>query len=121
MSRGAATATDGIFRTSRKDKRNDCARLTRAEKNWHRGMDNSSGDKRPAGGHGKSGNAPKKTTKRGAKAEGDMTLLMRERDELRAQIARSERRIKSLEDAGKDVAKRLDAAIGAVKDLIAKG
>lgn len=52
--------------------------------------------------------------------EGELTKLMIERDNLRAELARSERRIKSLEDANRDVAKRLDAAIGTVKSLIAK-
>jgi hypothetical protein len=45
---------------------------------------------------------------------------MKERDDLRAALAMSERRVKSLEDANRDVARRLDAAIGNVKALIAK-
>ena len=55
-----------------------------------------------------------------AETEGDLTTLMLERDNLRTELAMSERRIKSLEDANRDVAKRLDAAIGTVKKLIAK-
>lgn len=55
-----------------------------------------------------------------AETDGDLTTLMLERDNLRTELARSERRIKSLEDANRDVAKRLDVAIGTVKKLIAK-
>lgn len=68
--------------------------------------------KQPATGRGKS--------KTAAKTDGDLTMLMTERDDLRSQLAMSERRVKSLEDANRDVAKRLDAAIGTVKMLIAK-
>jgi hypothetical protein len=55
-----------------------------------------------------------------AATEDDLTRLMKERDDLRAALAMSERRVKSLEDANRDVARRLDAAIGNVKALIAK-
>lgn len=55
-----------------------------------------------------------------AATDDDLTKLMKERDNLRTALAMSERRIKSLEDANRDVAKRLDAAIGKVKSLIAK-
>lgn len=68
--------------------------------------------KQPATGRGKS--------KTAAKTDGDLNTLMMERDDLRSQLARSERRIRSLEDANRDVTKRLDAAIGTVKMLIAK-
>jgi hypothetical protein len=55
-----------------------------------------------------------------AATDDDLTRLMKERDDLRAALAMSERRVKSLEDANRDVARRLDAAIGNVKALIAK-
>jgi hypothetical protein len=51
----------------------------------------------------------------------DRTQLLRERDDLRAQLAQSEQRIKSLEDANKEVARRLDSTIESVKDMMAKG
>lgn len=55
-----------------------------------------------------------------AATDDDLTRLMKERDDLRAALAMSERRVKSLEDANRDFARRLDAAIGNVKALIAK-
>lgn len=58
--------------------------------------------------------------KMAAAADEDLTELLKERDNLRAALAMSERRIKSLEDANRDVARRLDAAISNVKALIAK-
>jgi hypothetical protein len=74
--------------------------------------DTSTNRKQPAPGRGKTGTAKE--------PEGDLTRLMIERDNLRAELAKSERRVKSLEDANRNVAERLDAAIGTVKALISK-
>jgi hypothetical protein len=74
--------------------------------------DTKSTPKQAASGRGKG--------KMAAATEDDLTKLMKERDDLRAALAMSERRVKSLEDANRDVARRLDAAIGNVKALIAK-
>lgn len=75
--------------------------------------DTNTDRKQPASGRGKG--------KTASGSDGDnLTKLMKERDNLRAALARSERRVKSLEDANRDVAKRLDAAIGTVKGLITK-
>jgi hypothetical protein len=87
------------------------------EKKLARVMAKSRGDtkstpKQPASGRGKG--------KMAAATDDDLTKLMKERDNLRSALAMSERRVKSLEDANRDVAKRLDAAIGKVKALIAK-
>ncbi|MBX2805109.1 MAG: DUF4164 family protein [Hyphomicrobiales bacterium] len=54
-------------------------------------------------------------------ADRNLAELLKERDNLRAELARSERRIRSLEDANREAAKRLDTAIGTVKSLIASG
>jgi hypothetical protein len=87
------------------------------KKKLARVMGKSRGDtkrasKQPASGRGKG--------KMAAATDDDLTKLMKERDNLRTALAMSERRVKSLEDANRDVAKRLDAAIGKVKSLIAK-
>jgi len=81
------------------------------------GMAKSRGDEKTPRKQSSPGRGKSKTA---AETEGDLTKLMMERDDLRAELARSERRIKSLEDANRDVAKRLDTAIGTVKSLISK-
>ena len=81
------------------------------------GMGNTDGDKKSGR---KQSAAGQKSTKPKSAAVDDQTQLLIERDNLRAELAKSARRIKSLEDANRDVAKRLDVAIGSVKELLAK-
>lgn len=83
-------------------------------------MSKSSGKKDKAQGAAQPGPRKKTGGKASFSSSDDLTRLMQERDELRAQLAWSERRIKSLEDANKHVVKRLDAAIGTVKDMVSE-
>lgn len=99
----------------------DEAGIERISFGWRQGMGKSGGEKMQAAGQKRAAADERKNTDEPAgQKKRDASVLERETERLRAELAAERERVKVLEEASSSVAARLDRAIESVKAILAR-